>query len=165
VIATNESEPEFAEVREALRLLIDLSDRLLSQLDHPLAQTAPPELAAIGAAADESALPAVLAEAARRIGLDRRLPPAFGQLRDHPELADTLACWLAHDREVRSTARSLHVHANTVRYRLSRVEKILDRSLSETPVLTALYLTALAFPQTLGLPGATDARPPGPAQR
>jgi DNA-binding NarL/FixJ family response regulator len=93
-----------------------------------------------------------LAEAAHRVDLSRRLPPSFARLREHPTLSATLIGWLVHDCDVRRAATSMHVHPNTVRYRLSRVEEIVQRRISETPVLTSLYLTALAFPAALGLP-------------
>ncbi|MGW7519738.1 helix-turn-helix domain-containing protein [Streptomyces sp. NPDC054796] len=121
----------------------------LRQLRH---HAAPPgsELSAA-----EFTLPMWLADAAHRAALSRRIPESFVRLREHPTLSSTLAAWLVHDCDVRRVASSLHIHPNTVRYRLSRVEQITQQSLSEMPVLTALYLTVLAFPATMGLPPET----------
>ncbi|GGK92691.1 hypothetical protein GCM10007382_11120 [Salinibacterium xinjiangense] len=56
---------------------------------------------------------------------------------DHIE---TLVVYLAHDQDVGRTARYLHVHANTVRYRLHKCEEILETSLHAAATITNLYL-------------------------
>nr|WP_239062925.1 helix-turn-helix domain-containing protein [Streptomyces sp. SID13031] len=41
-----------------------------------------------------------------------------------PDLLQTLRCYLSHGRNRRQTATELHVHANTVDYRLRQVDKL-----------------------------------------
>ena len=47
----------------------------------------------------------------------------------HDELRQTLLAYLAADLSVPRVAEHLFIHANTVRYRLSRIEQLLDASL------------------------------------
>jgi purine catabolism regulator len=81
---------------------------------------------------------------------EERLRPkldAFLQpLREHPELAETLVAYFACDMDVPATARKLHVHPNTLRYRLARVEKLLGRSLRQPATVAALHIALQAAP-------------------
>jgi DNA-binding PucR family transcriptional regulator len=43
-----------------------------------------------------------------------------------------------------ATAAALHLHPNSLRYRLSRVEKLLDRSLKQPSTIASLYVAMLA---------------------
>ncbi|WP_231609763.1 CdaR family transcriptional regulator, partial [Rhodococcus sp. CX] len=45
-------------------------------------------------------------------------------LDDTPELIETLETHIAHDLSRQLTARTLHVHANTVDYRLKRIAQL-----------------------------------------
>ncbi|MEV6362259.1 PucR family transcriptional regulator [Nocardia asteroides] len=45
-------------------------------------------------------------------------------LDDHPELLATLQCHIAHDVNRQRTARALHVHPNTVDFRLKRIARL-----------------------------------------
>ena len=47
------------------------------------------------------------------------------------ELADTLRAWFAAAMNVELAARALHVHPNTVRYRMTRFEELTGTSLRE----------------------------------
>ncbi|WP_234312416.1 CdaR family transcriptional regulator [Streptomyces griseus] len=47
-----------------------------------------------------------------------------------PMLLETLESFLAHDRSWARTAEALHVHVNTVHYRVSRIEELTGRDLS-----------------------------------
>ncbi|TWP48478.1 PucR family transcriptional regulator [Lentzea tibetensis] len=63
----------------------------------------------------------------------------------HQEIAATALCYLDHGRRISATATALHIHANTVRYRLDRLAELTDIDLGETPrsrrshVLTTLH--------------------------
>ncbi len=63
----------------------------------------------------------------------------------HHELVATALCYLDHGRRIGATAAVLHIHANTVRYRLDRLAELTDVDLTETPrarrshVLTTLH--------------------------
>ena len=43
----------------------------------------------------------------------------------------TLGTWLAKDRHLERTAEALHIHPNTVRYRLGRAQELLDLDLRD----------------------------------
>ena len=61
-------------------------------------------------------------------------------LDDHEELRHTLVVYLAARLNVNRTAEHLFLHANTVRYRLSRIEELVDGDLDEPLVLAELAL-------------------------
>lgn len=46
-------------------------------------------------------------------------------------LADTLLAWLRHDRNATAAAQALHVHAQTVRYRLARLRELFGAGLDD----------------------------------
>nr|WP_255426261.1 PucR family transcriptional regulator [Pseudonocardia sp. C8] len=58
-------------------------------------------------------------------------------------LVATLRAWLAHRQDVPATARALHVHENSVRYRLGRVRALVG-DLRDPSVLAGVYLALLA---------------------
>jgi DNA-binding PucR family transcriptional regulator len=62
----------------------------------------------------------------------RLVDPRVRQLRDQdPMLADTLAAYLDGFGDIAAVAQRLHVHPNTVRYRVRRIEKLLSTSLDD----------------------------------
>lgn len=61
----------------------------------------------------------------------------------HGELERTVRSWLAHDLDMGRCAADLHVHRNTLRHRLSRVEAITGLDLRRVPSLLQLYLGPL----------------------
>jgi len=54
-------------------------------------------------------------------------------------ILDTLARYLAHDARLDATARELHVHVNTVRYRLGRFEQVTGSSLRRHDTLVEVW--------------------------
>ncbi|OBK16159.1 transcriptional regulator [Mycobacterium asiaticum] len=78
----------------------------------------------------------LLDEIVTMIGKDPRLvDPRIRELRDQDQvLADTLRVYLDAFGDVAQAAKSLQVHPNTVRYRVRRIEKILDTSLANPDV-------------------------------
>jgi hypothetical protein len=68
--------------------------------------------------------------------------PALGDLRE------TALCYLDCGRNLMDAARRLHVHRNTVVYRLAKVDRLLGRPLAERAFATqaALTLAALSAP-------------------
>jgi carbohydrate diacid regulator len=54
-------------------------------------------------------------------------------------LRRTLEGWFAHDGQAGATARALHIHRNTLDYRLRRVEELTGLSLSRTDDRLLLY--------------------------
>jgi purine catabolism regulator len=57
-----------------------------------------------------------------------------------PEMFETLVAYLEHDCDVIACAKAMFVHPNTLRYRLSRIEAILGRSLRSVSTIADLYL-------------------------
>lgn len=65
-----------------------------------------------------------------------------GPTRDR--LAETLTCWLLHMGSRKDVARQLHVHPQTVRYRLGRLRELFGSALDQ-PATRATLLLALAW--------------------
>jgi hypothetical protein len=71
--------------------------------------------------------PALVAELA-----DERLAPLEDETPASRErLTDTLLAWLRHDGDVSTAAKELHVHPQTVRYRLRRLRELFGEALDE----------------------------------
>jgi PucR family transcriptional regulator, purine catabolism regulatory protein len=60
------------------------------------------------------------------------------------ELVPSVRVWLEHDRHTERAARALHIHPNTLRYRVERFEEIAGRSLSSTASLAEVWLALRA---------------------
>jgi purine catabolism regulator len=67
-------------------------------------------------------------------------------LRANPMLWDAIVAYFEHDQDVARAAESLHLHPNSLRYRLARVEKLLGRSLKQPSTVAAIYIAMLAQP-------------------
>jgi DNA-binding PucR family transcriptional regulator len=88
----------------------------------------------------------LLDEIVTAIAADERLiDPRVRALRDDdPVLADTLRAYLDSFGDVATAAQSLHVHPNTVRYRVRRIERLLATSLTDPDVRLLLSLSLRA---------------------
>ncbi len=65
-------------------------------------------------------------------GQHRLVDPRVRELREQdPMLADTLAAYLDGFGDIAAVAKRLHVHPNTVRYRIRRIESLLTTSLDD----------------------------------
>jgi purine catabolism regulator len=78
-------------------------------------------------------------------GLRARAEDVLGQLRRYPELLRTLEVYLENDMSVRITAEQLFLHPNSLRYRLSRIEKLVGGSLREPATIAVLFLCLRAL--------------------
>ncbi|WP_406335437.1 PucR family transcriptional regulator [Streptomyces sp. NBC_00203] len=60
----------------------------------------------------------------------------------------TLHAWLEHQGNIRTAAEQLHVHANTLRYRLTKIEQTVGIDLADPDIrlVLALQLKALDRP-------------------
>ncbi|MGZ4530227.1 MAG: PucR family transcriptional regulator [Mycobacterium sp.] len=77
---------------------------------------------------------------------DRLADPRIVDLRSRePVLAETLRVYLDSFGDIASAAQSLHVHPNTVRYRVRRIEKLLSTSLAD-PEVRLLFSLGLRLP-------------------
>lgn len=63
-------------------------------------------------------------------------------------MLDTLVTYLASEQNIALTAEAMFVHANTVRYRISRIEEALGAAIGSVPMIT--NLTLALNPQILG---------------
>jgi purine catabolism regulator len=55
-------------------------------------------------------------------------------------LVPSVRVWLEHDRQTDRAARALHIHPNTLLYRIRRFEQISGRSLASTEALAEVWL-------------------------
>lgn len=62
------------------------------------------------------------------------------------QVIEALRAWLVHDRSIPLTAKALHVHVNTLRYRLSRFEELTGRALSNSDTIAELAWALHAGP-------------------
>jgi purine catabolism regulator len=89
-------------------------------------------------------------------------------IKERPPLYETLCCYLDVDLDVGRAARALHLHPNSLRYRLCKIEELLGAPLRRPATIANLYLATLIDRQ-YGL-GDHDAPVPvrslpGPHQR
>ena len=78
------------------------------------------------------------------------------------DLLPTIRTWLEHDRQTDKAAQALHIHPNTLLYRVRRFEQITGRSLASTEGLAETWL-ALRAAATLPSRGENiSARFPAP---
>jgi DNA-binding PucR family transcriptional regulator len=82
---------------------------------------------------DEARTTVLLDEIVSQVaGQPRLVDPRVRQLREQdPMLADTLQTYLDGFGDIAAVAQRLHVHPNTVRYRIRRIEKLLSTSLDD----------------------------------
>ncbi|OBB21235.1 transcriptional regulator [Mycolicibacterium setense] len=109
------------------------------------AERHPGTLAAVTSLA-EARTAVLLDEIVTAIAADERLiDPRVRTLRaDEPGLAETLSVYLDCFGDVAAAAQHLHVHPNTVRYRIRRVEQLLGASLNDADVRLLLSLSLRA---------------------
>jgi purine catabolism regulator len=76
--------------------------------------------------------------------LRARVDLVLEPLRDHPQLLESLMAYLSADQNINAAAEALHVHPNSLRYRLGRVEELLGRSLRSPATMADLYVALRA---------------------
>ncbi|OYN80233.1 PucR family transcriptional regulator [Mycolicibacterium sphagni] len=88
----------------------------------------------------------LLDEIVTMVAADERLvDPRVRRLREaEPALAQTLGVYLDSFGDVATAAAALHVHPNTVRYRVRRIEQVLATSLADPDVRLLLSLSLRA---------------------
>jgi purine catabolism regulator len=65
-------------------------------------------------------------------------------LRANRPLHEALSAYFAHDLDIAATAAALHMHRNSLRYRLARAEQVLGRSLKQPSTIAAVYIALVA---------------------
>lgn len=90
-------------------------------------------------------LPQALA-AVPRAARSRLVTGTLGPLVDghRPELAETVVAWCENGFNLVNAARSLHVHRNTLIYRLNRIEDLLGRPWRDHRAMLTAYAAVLA---------------------
>ncbi|MBV8927857.1 MAG: helix-turn-helix domain-containing protein, partial [Mycobacteriaceae bacterium] len=105
---------------------------------------------------DEARTTVLLDEIVSRVS-DGLVDPRVSRLRERdPMLTETLRAYLDCFGDVAAAAEWLHVHPNTVRYRVRRIEKELGTSLEDPDDRLVLSLALRAIP--LGQPAAPPRR-------
>ena len=67
---------------------------------------------------------------------------------EHPPLHEALVAYFAHDLDVPASAAELHLHPNSLRYRLSRLEELLGCSLKSPATIAELHIALSADTRT-----------------
>jgi purine catabolism regulator len=81
-------------------------------------------------------------------------------LRARPMLWEAVVAYFELDLDVSRTAAALHLHPNSLRYRLARVEKLLGRSLKQPSTIAAIYIAMLAGTDNGSVANAPSRTPP-----
>jgi PucR family transcriptional regulator, purine catabolism regulatory protein len=76
--------------------------------------------------------------------LDPKVEEILSVLRANPPLHEALSAYFAHDLDIAATAASLHMHRNSLRYRLARAEQVLGRSLKQPSTIAAVHIALVA---------------------
>lgn len=102
---------------------------------------------------DDIAEDAVLDEITSRVPLSCAEPPALTALRAHDaengtEYFATLESYLLNRRDRKATAQALHIHRNTLAYRLDRIDKMAGGEATST--YAAVYFALVRHAQTMG---------------
>jgi PucR family transcriptional regulator, purine catabolism regulatory protein len=82
-----------------------------------------------------------------------RVDQLLGAIQAKPQLYETLRCFLDCDLDVGRSADALHLHPNSLRYRLARIEKSMGASLRHPATIANLYVATM-----LHTAGRGDAR-------
>lgn len=78
-------------------------------------------------------------------GLDHILPSAqsfLAPISAQPLLMEALEAYFEHNFDIMKAAGAMHLHHNTLRYRISRIERALGLTLRTPAAVTSLYLAA-----------------------
>jgi Purine catabolism regulatory protein-like family/PucR C-terminal helix-turn-helix domain/GGDEF-like domain len=84
--------------------------------------------------------------------LGPKVEQILGVLRANPPLHEAISAYFEHDLDIAATAVSLHMHRNSLRYRLARLEQLLGRSLKQPATIAALYVALAAETAVGGMP-------------
>jgi hypothetical protein len=80
------------------------------------------------------------------VGLARCQTALLGPLRAHPALLHTLRVWLQSNRSISATAARVHLHRQSVIYRMRRVSELLGVSLDDAEALWRLEAAVRTLP-------------------
>jgi purine catabolism regulator len=80
-------------------------------------------------------------------------------LRANPALREAVCAYFDHDLDIAATAAGLHMHRNSLRYRLARLERLLGRSLKQPATIAALYVALAADAAAANAPARIGGMP------
>lgn len=96
------------------------------------------------------------ADAATREVAESALRPLLKHDRDRgSELVSTLRAWLAHDCSAAATCAALHLHRNSLRYRLTQIRELTGRDLDSMTDRVDLWLALRGPNERPAPPGST----------
>ncbi|MDE5413828.1 CdaR family transcriptional regulator [Alkalihalobacterium chitinilyticum] len=96
---------------------------------------------------EQLTLEGVLAE----ISVDMKLEVAekvLGNMTEDPELMDTLETYFYYHMSLKDTAEHLHIHINTLHYRLKRIHERLGGNLKDPKFLATCYIAYIFWKET-----------------
>jgi purine catabolism regulator len=77
-----------------------------------------------------------------------RLAPKVAEildvLRANPPLHEAVRVYFAHDLDIAATAEAMHMHRNSLRYRLARAEQLLGRSFKRPGTIADVHIALVA---------------------
>lgn len=89
-------------------------------------------------------IPAIIEQKRTRTRRSPLLGPLIEHDREHKsDLLKTIAVYLSLNSSLKESAAFLHIHTNTLMYRLNRITEITGSSLKETDYRTSIYLDLL----------------------
>jgi DNA-binding PucR family transcriptional regulator len=68
----------------------------------------------------------------------------LGVLRANPLLREAVRVYFAHDLDIAATAEAMHMHRNSLRYRLARAEQLLGRSFKQPGTIADVHIALVA---------------------
>jgi PucR family transcriptional regulator, purine catabolism regulatory protein len=80
--------------------------------------------------------------------LEPKVAEVVAVLRENPALHEALVAYFEHDLDIPAAAAELHLHPNSLRYRLTRIEEVLGRSLKRPATIAELHIALLADPRS-----------------
>ncbi|WP_042348078.1 CdaR family transcriptional regulator [Bacillus massiliigorillae] len=72
---------------------------------------------------------------------DEFLENTMRKLLHHSELVDTLQCYIKNNQSIKKTALEMHLHINTLHYRLKQIKEITSIDPKETAGIVLFYLS------------------------
>lgn len=76
--------------------------------------------------------------------LNAKIDELLGMLSANQGVYDALVAYFEHDLDIMKTAEAMHLHHNSLRYRLGRAEHYLGRSLKDPATIASLYISLTA---------------------
>lgn len=76
--------------------------------------------------------------------LQPKVDELMRRLDEHPTILEAVVAYFEHDLDIMRTAQAMHLHHNSLRYRLGRAEHFLGRSLKDPATIASIYVALTA---------------------